>query len=597
MSIRTFIRILSLALGLMLVSSLRWRTIGPLSALAGVALLGLTLGYLWLLAGEGDLTRWRLRYRLETGEKSHHLEEIMRFLAEKTGHLVLEASAEGLFLELPPAFDRYLEAQLPKALPDLRLVRDGWSHADQSRCPSFFSMGPLSSDILRWATEGEGRKIRLHIHSGPCVTAIAQTDRDCPPGRWMRIRIPRRLGQRLPVWEDLSAGIRLSSLFPPTNDSAVYSSRSRITQLAPPDDYAPGPACRILGLSIDEVPLTVGYDIPLFTIGAPSSFLVQQALDDLATGRSVVVVSPHRRLLQRLGQQAGEATVRWLDPQNSRTSAHLAVVSREEWKALDIETIISAAQTFLADLGINVDLPAVSDFTERLLQALIDFARSGGRDLTFTDLYAISQSTQALRAFLHDAPGEAARELLSQLDKDGGYVQAVTILSAIRDALQPLRSRPLHTLCQSPFLIARRILGKNSLLLVPLDNDDFPENDRLLSTMLDLILNRELATESDLKLSLHLHDPHLYRDDCGQRWIDVARGNPHLSLLLDIQEPDKFIPGDGSQVIFRCSEGLAPTLIQDWSLPASIADLTELPTDTGLSRLQGKIVTLKVSNR
>ncbi len=125
---------------------------------------------------------------------------------------------------------------------------------------------------------------------------------------------------------------------------------------------------------------------------------------------------------------------------------------------------------------------------------------------------------------------------------------------------------------------------------------DFPRHDRLLSAMLDLTLNRILATRPHPSLSLHLHDPHLYRDDHGRRWIDVARRDPHLSLLLDIQQPDRYTPREGSQVVFRCSDALASSLIDDWHLPASIADLTELPAGTGVARLPGMVVTLKVSN-
>jgi hypothetical protein len=285
--------------------------------------------------------------------------------------------------------------------------------------------------------------------------------------------------------------------------------------------------------------------------------------------------------------------------QNSRRSAHLAIASAEEWTAVETETILQALQTFLADLGVDVDLPAVGDFTYRLLYALAEFARQTGQDLTFTDLYAVSQSTQALRAFLSSKPGEAARGLLAQLDDDAGYVQAVTILSAIRNALKPLGTGSLHALCQPPFPNLGHILDQKALLLVPMTNTDFPEHDRLLSAMLDLNLNRVLTSRDDLSLSLHLHDPNLYRDDHGQRWMDAARRDSRLSLSLDVQDLRKYTPvcegGQIGEVFFRFSEALAFRVIADWGLPVSIADLTELPTDTALARLRGTVVTLKAS--
>ncbi len=87
----------------------------------------LAAGYLVILAGGGDLTRWQLRYHLPDGagqDDSGRLEQVLHFLADRTGHFVLEANARGLFLELPPAFDRYVEAQLPRALPEVKLSKD-----------------------------------------------------------------------------------------------------------------------------------------------------------------------------------------------------------------------------------------------------------------------------------------------------------------------------------------------------------------------------------------------------------------------------------------------------------------------------------------
>jgi hypothetical protein len=616
MSIRTLIRVVSLAIGLVLASPLAWSAAGPLPLLVGLGLLGLTLAYLALLAGGGNLTRWHLRYQLEAGDEPGRLEEILRFLAEKTGHFVVEASARGLFLELPAAFDRYVEAQLPQALPEVRLSKDDHDHESRAGGSFFFSVGAPNSDLLRWATEAEGRQMRLHIHQGPYATLTVWTDGVRPPGRWMRLRMPQGLWQHLPVWDELSAGVRLSSLFPPTGDGAVYSSRSRLLQLTPPDGYTPDATGRTLGLSTAGRLLTLGYDVPLFTVGAPSSFLVRQALDDLEAGRTAVVVSPYRRILEQIERGAGDVPIYWLEPQNSRRSAHLAIAtgteavlrSTDEWGAINIETTVQVVQTFLAELGIGVDLPAVGAFTRRLVHALANSARQAGLDLSFTDLYVVSQGTQALRAFLvevQDLAGDSAEELLAHLDDDAGYVQAVTILSAIRTALKPLGTGPLHALCRPPFLNISQALGENCLLLVPMTNADFPEHDRLLSAMLDLTLSRVLAVGGGLNLqgvaplavALHLHDPHLYRVDHGQRWLDVSRQDPRLSLLLDVQDPGLYSQvqeeGEEGEVIFRCSEALASALIGDWNLPASIADLTELPTGTAITRLPGMVVTLK----
>ncbi len=314
---------------------------------------------------------------------------------------------------------------------------------------------------------------------------------------------------------------------------------------------------------------------------------------------AVVVVSPHRSVLDRIARQAAGIPVHWLDPQNSRRSAHLAFVSAEEWETEDVGTVVKAMQTFLADLGLDLALPAVGAFCQHLIRTLASSARQTGQDLAFTDLHAVSRSTQALRAFLmdvHSLSSPDAQDLLAQLDDEAGYVQAVTILSAIRTALGPLEAGPLHALCQPPFLNVGQLLSERGLLLVPMTDTDFPRHDRLLSAMLDLTLNRVLASRPHPSLSLHLHDPHLYRDDHGRRWIDAARRDPHLSLLLDIQQPERYRPREGSQVVFRCSDALASSLIDDWHLPASVADLTELPAGTAVARLPGMVVTLKVSN-
>jgi hypothetical protein len=343
----------------------------------------------------------------------------------------------------------------------------------------------------------------------------------------------------------------------------------------------------------------LSYDTPLFTVSAPSSFLVRQALDDLATGRTVVVISPHRRILEQIGQQTGGASIYWLDAENSRKSSHLAIVTAEEWAALDVETAIQTVLDLLANLGLDVGLPSVGDFTCHLVRALADSAHQLGRDLAFSDLYNISLSTETLRTFLigeQDPAADSARELLVRLDSDEGYIQAVSVLSAIRSVFKPLGAGPLHTLCQPPFLSANQLLRDDSLLLVPLTNADFPEHDHLLSAMLDLTLNRVLTTADDARLSLHLHDPHLYRNDRGRRWIEHAHQDSRLALLLDVQTPDNHVRREGCELVFRCSEALASTLITDWSLTASISDLMELPGDTAVAQLPSMVVTLKVSD-
>jgi hypothetical protein len=345
--------------------------------------------------------------------------------------------------------------------------------------------------------------------------------------------------------------------------------------------------------------VTLGYEASLFTFGAPSAFLAQQALADLKAGWPVVVVSPHRSVLDRIARQSVEVPVHWLDPQYGHRSAHLALVSTEDWdtNTLCSETVVGATKMFLADLDVDVALPAVGAFCRHLLRALVTSARHSGQDLAFSDLHAVSRSTQTLRAFLtdmHSFSNPDALELLAQLDDEGGYVQAVTILSAIRTALAPLEAGPLHALCKPPFAHVAQLLGEGGLLLVPMTDTDFPAHDRLLSAMLDLTLNRVLASQPHPTVSLHLHDPHLYRNDHGRRWIDAAQRDTRLSLLLDVQQPDRYKTIEDSQVVFRFSDALASRLIDRWNLPASLSDLTELPADTAIARLPGMVVTLKV---
>jgi hypothetical protein len=553
------------------------------------------------------------------------LEDTLNFLAARSSHLVLEGNAEGLFLELPAAFDRYVEAQLPRALPEMRLLRDNNSSSNDNTgetLRAFVSVGSPCGEALRWATGASGRprdgggalQVRAHIHPGPYVTLTAQSNGGRPPGRWLRIPVPRplrRLWRRLPVWDELSAGVRLSRLLPPTDDGAVYSSRSRLLGLKPPLDYRPEAGGRRLGRSVDGRPLVLNHDVPLFTAGAPASFLAAQIASELERGGTVVVVSPDRRFLDRVRHQAAQsAVVQRLDPQNSQASARLAIVPAQEWASQDVETVIGLTQTFLQDLGLDVDLPAIHDFTRRLVHVLTGFSRGAGRALSFTDLYAVSQSAQALQAFLADMDrlrydsdpltGQYVQTLLQQMDGDEGYVQAIAILSTVRAGLSPLRNGPLHELCQGPYFSANGASpGSARLLLMPMTKVDFPEHDRLLGAMLDLTLSRMLATGGgNLRLAVHLHDPHLYRRDGGQRWIDLARQDPRLSLLLNVGEPEAYVEapekGHGAELIFRCAEPLALALIKDWNLPATVSDLREIPPEMAVARLPGMVVTLEV---
>jgi hypothetical protein len=332
---------------------------------------------------------------------------------------------------------------------------------------------------------------------------------------------------------------------------------------------------------------------------------------DLQLGRSVVVVSPYRRILNRIQRQA-QARTYWIDPESSRASAHLAVVDATEWHGLDVETVIGLVEVLLTDLGLDLHLPALRTLVRHLVRILAASALATGHDFAFTDLYAISQNTQILRAFLGDLADIAHRldpqaqdsiaYLTGQLDGDASYVQVVTVLSMMRTILSPLRGGALHALGQPPFLDTAQALRLPSLFLVPMTNADFPEYNRFLAAMLDLVLNRVLAAgHGDLKVALHLHDPHRYRSDAGQRWIDVAGRDERLSLLVDVQDPDRHIlredNGEG-EIIFRCSEALASSLVADWDLNYTVAELTELPEGAALARLPGVpgLVTLKAGN-
>jgi hypothetical protein len=623
MSLRTLIRIDGLALGLILSSPLLWKAAGFLPILLAGCLVLLTSLFLLAAAGTGRASRWQIRYWLEAHQANERLDATLDFLAERAGHVVLEASSQGLVLEAPAAFDRYVQVQMEQALPEARVTRVSSSNNSSSSSLQAgdavrLCLDPLAGDLLRWATEGPERQVRLHVQRGPHFTVVAQTDgATVLPGRWLSIPLPRpaaaRLWRKLPVWDDLSTGVKLSHLLPTTDDAVVYSSRSRLLQLAPPDGYGAN-GQRDLGESTDGRSLSLSYDVPLFTAGAPPSFLVRQVLGDLAQGRAVVVVSPQRRTLNLIqrhlnggGTLQAQVTSCWLDQESARTSAHLAVVGAGEWAGQSVETAIHLTEAFLADLGLHLHLPAVRRLIRHLIRILAASAHDTGHDFAFTDLYAISQSTQTLHAFLVDlqslapdptnpaAPAldvetqDSIRYLAGQLETDTGYVQIVTILSTIRAALSPLRSGAVHVLCQPPFLNAGRVLSKPALFLVPLTNADFRDYDRFVAAVLDLTLARVLdAGGDDLRLALYLQDPRAYCADAGRRWIEIARRDPRLSLVLDIQEPDAYQvqPAEKSgQIIFRCSEGLADSLVEGWDLAYTATELVELPAGMALARL------------
>ena len=50
------------------------------------------------------------------------------------------------------------------------------------------------------------------------------------------------------------------------------------------------------------------------------------------------------------------------------------------------------------------------------------------------------------------------------------------------------------------------------------------------------------------------------------------------------------------EVIFRCSEALASSLVADWQLPVSVTELMELPPGTAIARLPGMTVALKTND-
>ena len=74
MSLRNLIRLLAACSTAIPVTILTTKASGAWLLLCGLAGLLLAVGYLALLAREGDLTHWRLRYHLEPGTGTERLE-------------------------------------------------------------------------------------------------------------------------------------------------------------------------------------------------------------------------------------------------------------------------------------------------------------------------------------------------------------------------------------------------------------------------------------------------------------------------------------------------------------------------------------------
>ena len=607
MSLRTLTRLLLVAAALILAIPLSWSLAGPLAALAGPALLGLTTGYLALLAGQPAATRWQLRYRLAEGDDLTRLNDVLEFLADRAGHVVVEANAEGIQLQAPRAFDQYVEAQLPRALPEarIRVGEDDNNNSSTGGVTSYLYLGTPNGDLLRWATEAAGRQVRVHVQRGPRTLTVAQARNEVPPGRWLRLpraRVLTRLWSYPPAWDELASDGKLSGLFPPTSEGAVYSSRSPVLALVPPPDYEAAEDDRHLGLAMDGRAVAAPRELPLFTVAAPPDYLAGLVGQDLERGYAVVVVSPHRRALELVQRAAKTAACsHWLDQENSRGSAHLAIVAAGEWSddSRQLDAAIEAAEGLLRDLGLNTSLPAVHGLTNALIRVLAASARVTGHDFTFADLYAVSQGTQVLKAFLSDVAElpeldavttSSLRELQRQIADEAGFVQAVSVLTNVRNVLAPLKTGSLHTLCQPPFTPAAEIFTPGSLLLAPLTNADYPEHNRFVATMLDAVLRLAFATPGNgPRVALHLHDPQLYHPDQGRRWVVVTRRDTRLTLLVDTHDPNQYgqvlLEGQEVELFFRCPERLAPVLAATHGLACPVSDLVDLPANTALARL------------
>lgn len=611
MSIRTLTRLLLLGAALILSTPLLWPWSGPVTGLAGIALLGITAAYLALGARPAPVTRWQIRYVLDDRTTGlDRLDGILKFLAARTGRLAIEASSQGLFLEAPPAFDEYIEAQLPLSLP--QAVATQSTRSNNNKEAGHLCLSTPTADHLRWATEKPGRLIRLHFHVDSFVTLTSGAA--TPPGRWLRI--PGLRLHRLPVWDELSADTRPSNLLPLTTADAVYCSRSPVLTLIPPASYEPDNGGRYLGKAVDGRPLTLPFSLPFFTVAAPPPFLAQQVAQDLRAGRAAIVISPHRRVLDLIQHDAMSTTVcRWLDQQNSRGSVHLAAVSAGEWSddASRCEIAIQATENLLADLGLDLTPPAVRSLVGALVRLLAGSAWQTTHDFAIGDLYAVSQNAQILKAFLADLQELAAMEpststclqqLLRQIGSDTGYVQVVSVLTALRNVLAPLKATSLQALCQPPFTPIGELLTPGSVLLVPMTNADFPEHNRFLASVLGMALNQGIRLAgADLKLTVHLHDPHQYRGDRGYRWINAARKDTRLAAVVDTHDPDNYgqavldrVEGQEGELFFRCSQKLAADLAHAWDIVCPLSDLMDLPPGIALARLPGFLAAAKVGS-
>ena len=193
----------------------------------------------------------------------------------------------------------------------------------------------------------------------------------------------------------------------------------------------------------------------------------------------------------------------------------------------------------------------------------------------------------------------ATRSLTAAMTRPRWRSTGRSTRARIRPALRPLGSASFQTFCRAPFLNLSRALHEPGLILAPMTEADFPENDRLLDAMLNLSLTRVLAAHDDRRIALHLHEPDLYQDGV-QRWIEAARRDPRLTLLLDgrgATERNWLEQDKAGQVLFCCPKELAPHLIAAWRLPASPTELTELPATTAIARLPGMVVALHLEDR
>ncbi len=579
--------------------------LGPWPMLAGPGLLILTVAWLALPPGPGPAARWQLRYDLPSNADASaldRLEGVLAFLVDRGHHLVLEAGDGGLILAVPEPLGHYVAVQLPRALPQAKITA---LPPDEGHRPGtvFLATGPLpAAEVLRWATRrsglGEGRRVRLHVRDGRRVTLVAGGVR--PPGPWRRVPGPagRRLWHAAPLWDDLPAGTRLSDLLPITRADSAFSSRSRLLELAPPAAYEAA-AGRCLGQTTDGRSLTAGDETPLFLTGAPTAYLARLAVEDHRCGLTPVVLSPHRRVLERIAHQVEDAV--WIDAEDSAATGHLALVPAGEWETVGAGSATRLAQGFLADAGVDLSLDATRTVVRYLTYVLATSARLTGNDFSFVDLYAVSQGIPALRAFLCDLgqlfPDQEqplhrrAARFEALLDTDAGYVQAVTALSALRAALEPLRAGPLHNLAQPPYLDVGAALAAGQPLLVPLTNRDYPAHDRLLVAMVDLTLARLLgASGPALRFALHLHAPHRFRRDGGARWIDATRAGQVAALVSSDESrayAGLYARETDAELIFSYAAGDFGDLAGDEALPCTANDLADLPAGTAIARLPG----------